>query len=87
MMIVFNRGQNADPVTVKHDEIAISLFGHCEEQHLGGQDWWVFGRRPLSIHRRAAGSRFRYASTALEIRLTCLGIRSYRDSSMIGEVA
>lgn len=69
--ITFNRGHLADTVTVQHDELSISLFGHCEEQYLG--DWWVFARRPLSFHRRRAGSRYRYATGAVELRISRTG--------------
>lgn len=66
--ITFNRGQFADPVTVQHDELSIALLGHCEEQYL--DDWWLFGRRPLSFHRRRAGSQYRYATSAVELRIS-----------------
>lgn len=69
--ITFNRGQFADPVMVQHDELSIALLGHCEEQQQTADgDWWLFGRRPFSFHRRRAGSQYRYATTAVELRIS-----------------
>lgn len=69
--ITFSRGHLADPVTVQHDELSISLLGHCEEQQrTPGDDWWLFGRRPFSFHRRRAGSRYRHATTAIDITIS-----------------
>lgn len=71
--ITFNRGHLADPVHVEHDEIALSLLGHCEEQRFDGNNWWLFDRRPFSRRRRSAGSTFRYVTTAVELRISRSG--------------